>query len=130
MPIAGSLVANQTFGEGAGGDIITKIDKVAEETIVNSLKEKQLECTMVSEESGIFEIGKRPKVHLVVDGIDGTTNALLDAGEGHCAAGHCDYASCPTDSAESRARRKNSRTLWRPLLTGRLRTTGTSASTR
>ena len=46
-PILGSSSAYEAFGVGAGGDIIRKIDKVAEETIINSLKKRSLSLLIV-----------------------------------------------------------------------------------
>jgi myo-inositol-1(or 4)-monophosphatase len=63
------------LGRGAGGDLIKPVDLAAENAIVETLKTHDLSFTLVSEEAGIKEIGKKPKAHYVtVDPIDGTTN--------------------------------------------------------
>jgi myo-inositol-1(or 4)-monophosphatase len=69
--------AGRGFGVGAGGDIKRKIDLVAENALINTLKEHHASCTLVSEESGTRLIGAEPsKFILTADPLDGTTNAL------------------------------------------------------
>lgn len=75
-PIIGSASASEVVGKGAGGDWTLKIDKLAEDFIINSLKKKNTSCIVVSEELGIMEIGSKPDVYIVIDSIDGTTNAI------------------------------------------------------
>ncbi|MCP8316995.1 MAG: bifunctional fructose-bisphosphatase/inositol-phosphate phosphatase [archaeon] len=75
-PILGSTLASEVIGKGAGGDFTMKIDKLAEDVIINSLKSQNISCIVVSEESGIMEIGGKPDVYIVIDSIDGTTNAI------------------------------------------------------
>jgi myo-inositol-1(or 4)-monophosphatase len=63
------------LGVGAGGDPIKQIDLVAENAIVNTLKQHEISFTLISEESGIVEYGKTCHDHFVTaDPIDGTTN--------------------------------------------------------
>ena len=63
------------LGVGAGGDPIKQIDLVAENAIINTIKENQISFTLISEESGIKKFGKNPDEHFVTtDPIDGTTN--------------------------------------------------------
>ena len=69
--------ATPDLGIGAGGDPIKQIDLVAENAIMNTLKEHEISFTLVSEESGIKEYGKTPQKHYVTaDPIDGTTNLI------------------------------------------------------
>jgi myo-inositol-1(or 4)-monophosphatase len=75
-PILGSALASEVVGKGAGGDFTTRIDKLAEDVIINSLKSQNISCIVVSEEGGIMEIGGKSDVHVVIDSIDGTTNAI------------------------------------------------------
>lgn len=75
-PLIGSPSAWEALGEGAGGDVTRRIDKVAEDVIVNFIKSKGASCMLISEEAGVVEIGSKPRVYLIVDSIDGTTNAL------------------------------------------------------
>ena len=63
------------LGRGAGGDLIKPVDLAAENAIVETLKAHALSFTLVSEEAGIKEIGKKPKsFYVTADPIDGTTN--------------------------------------------------------
>lgn len=75
-PILGSALASEPLGRGAGGDITRGIDKLAENVILDSIRSQNLSCFVVSEESGIIEIGSRPNVYVIIDSIDGTTNSL------------------------------------------------------
>jgi myo-inositol-1(or 4)-monophosphatase len=69
--------AGKQFGRGAGGDTKKKIDLVAENALIETLKEHRASCTLISEESGTKPIGTEPSKHyLTVDPLDGTTNAL------------------------------------------------------
>ena len=60
---------------GAGGDEIEEIDKMVEDTIINSLKENINNFNLVSEEVGEMEFGSGSKDFIVLDPIDGSTNA-------------------------------------------------------
>jgi myo-inositol-1(or 4)-monophosphatase len=63
------------LGTGAGGDPIKQVDLTAENAIINTLKEKGISFTLISEESGIKKYGQSPHEHFVTaDPIDGTTN--------------------------------------------------------
>lgn len=75
-PILGSDFASEIIGKGAGGDFTTKIDKLAEDVIINSIKSHDVSCIVVSEEGGIMEIGGKSDVCITIDSIDGTTNAV------------------------------------------------------
>jgi myo-inositol-1(or 4)-monophosphatase len=65
-----------TYGIGAGGDTTYQIDHIAENTIINTIKQYNLTFTLISEEAGIKKIGKNPQHYVTIDPIDGTTNAL------------------------------------------------------
>jgi myo-inositol-1(or 4)-monophosphatase len=68
------------LGIGAGGDPIKMIDLTAENAIVDTLKRKGIEFTLISEESGIVEYGaSSPKWYVTTDPIDGTTNLMRGA---------------------------------------------------
>jgi len=75
-PLLGSKKAEESLGMGAGGEIIKRIDYTAEQAIIETLKDYEVSCIFVSEESGIKKIGKDPTEFLIVDPIDGTLNAL------------------------------------------------------
>jgi len=69
--------AGKGFGRGAGGDIKKKIDLVAENTLIKTLRTDKASCTLISEESGVRKIGVESSEHiLIADPLDGTTNAL------------------------------------------------------
>ncbi|MFA5572985.1 MAG: inositol monophosphatase family protein [Candidatus Bathyarchaeia archaeon] len=63
------------LGRGAGGDLMKPIDVAAENAIIETLQKSGVSFTLISEESGIKEVGSTPKdCYLCVDPIDGTTN--------------------------------------------------------
>ncbi|MFH0749143.1 MAG: inositol monophosphatase family protein [Candidatus Bathyarchaeota archaeon] len=74
-PLLGSEKAGHPMGRGAGGDITKYIDLVAEEIVVKILEEKDTSCTLISEEAGVKKIGQDCEDYVILDSIDGTTNA-------------------------------------------------------
>lgn len=65
------------LGIGAGGDPIKKIDMVAENAIVNTLRTYEISFTLISEESGVKSYGeKADECYVTTDPIDGTTNLM------------------------------------------------------
>lgn len=68
--------AAEVLGVGAGGDLTRKIDATAERAIIGSLKEQGVQFMVVSEELGIEPVGVKPQFSVVMDPIDGTTNAI------------------------------------------------------
>ena len=74
--MAGTDEAGGDFGIGAGGDVSRNIDIIAEKTVINYVKENGFDCTILGEECGKVEIGKEPKGFLIMDAIDGSTNAV------------------------------------------------------
>jgi len=76
LPFYATPNASITFGRGAGGDPMKKIDLIAEKALIETLEENKVSCTLISEETGIREIGAKPReYYLTTDPIDGTTNA-------------------------------------------------------
>jgi len=76
LPFYNTPNASITFGRGAGGDPMKKIDLIAEKALIETLEQSKASCTLISEETGIKEIGSKPqKFYLTTDPIDGTTNA-------------------------------------------------------
>ncbi|HIE14778.1 TPA: hypothetical protein EYP70_05850 [Candidatus Bathyarchaeota archaeon] len=71
----GSKISRKVVGHGAGGDITRYIDAIAEEAAKKYVKKKKINCVLVCEEGGVEKIGEKPEVYLVIDAIDGTTNA-------------------------------------------------------
>lgn len=61
-----------TFGRGAGGDLSSKIDLVAENAVLQTIGMLEFKPTVIGEECGTIEGGDG---YLVMDAIDGTTNA-------------------------------------------------------
>ena len=70
--MAGTARGNRRMGRGAGGDISRRIDLVAEKVVIEVLKKRKVDATIIGEECGRIE-GK--KGFVLMDGIDGTTNA-------------------------------------------------------
>lgn len=68
--------ASEVLGVGAGGDLTRQIDATAERAIIDSLKGLGLQFTVVSEEAGVVSYGERSQFSVVLDPIDGTTNAI------------------------------------------------------
>jgi len=76
-PLFGSVEAKVEYGVGAGGDIKKQIDMVAENALFQTLQEYNVSCTIISEESGIKQIGSHPsQFYVTTDPVDGTTNAV------------------------------------------------------
>ena len=74
--LAGTEDAAGDFGRGAGGDISRKIDIIAENTVLDFLKEVNFECVVLGEECGRVELSKNPKGFLIMDAIDGSANSV------------------------------------------------------
>lgn len=76
MPFFKSPEANFGFGIGAGGDIMKRIDLIAEKTLIETIEKESFSCTLISEETGVREIGDNPTdFYVTTDPVDGTTNA-------------------------------------------------------
>jgi myo-inositol-1(or 4)-monophosphatase len=71
--MAGTALGNRQMGRGAGGDISRRMDLVAEKTVMEVLKKRKVDATIIGEECGRIE-GKE-NGFVIMDGIDGTTNA-------------------------------------------------------
>jgi len=52
-----------------------KIDRVCEHAILEGLKSRRIACVVVSEDIGTVQVGGGSNYHVVVDPVDGTTNA-------------------------------------------------------
>ncbi len=74
--LAGTEESGIDHGRGAGGDISRRIDIVAEKTVLDYLKEIRFECTVFGEECGLVELSSNPKGFVIMDAIDGSTNAV------------------------------------------------------
>lgn len=71
--LAGTARASRQMGRGAGGDMSRRIDLVAEKTVIDLLKKRRVDATVIGEECGRIE-GRRG--YVIMDAIDGTTNAV------------------------------------------------------
>lgn len=75
-PLLGKAEASRIVGSGFGGDKTRLIDAVAEEAAIKYLEEKNLSCVFVGEECGVRRIGSSPNFYIIMDGVDGTNNAI------------------------------------------------------
>lgn len=75
-PILGTPKAGETVGLGFGGDKTKFIDAVSEEAALKYLEKVGVSCVLVGEDCGVKEIGSSPEFYLIVDGVDGTNNAV------------------------------------------------------
>ena len=64
------------FGRGAGGDISRRIDIVAEKAVLDYLKEINFPCIVLGEECGRVEISDNSEGFIIMDAVDGSTNAV------------------------------------------------------
>jgi len=64
------------FGRGAGGDISRGIDIMAEKTVLDYFKEINFSCTVLGEECGRIEISNNSRGYIIMDAVDGSTNAV------------------------------------------------------
>lgn len=77
--LKGTDEAGIILGPGAGGDITRRIDRVAEDAVIEVLKKNEIGCKVISEEYGELTIGKDLEGYrVIIDSIDGTTNAIRD----------------------------------------------------
>ncbi|MGD9696407.1 MAG: inositol monophosphatase family protein [Thermoleophilia bacterium] len=65
----------QRLGPGAGGDITMRVDRVAEDIVVEELEALGRPLTLISEEVGERAIGGGGRHFVVVDPVDGSVNA-------------------------------------------------------
>ena len=75
-PLLGSNNGGRIVGRGFGGDNTRLIDRVAEETVIKYIRDKNIPCIFIGEENGILKFEDKADTYLVVDAIDGTTNAI------------------------------------------------------
>ncbi|MGD2250300.1 MAG: inositol monophosphatase family protein [Candidatus Methanofastidiosia archaeon] len=72
-PLVGTGKAQKITGKSVGGGFTKYIDKVAEDTVISYLKKSHIECTLITEESGVVGDGD---FTIVMDPLDGTINAI------------------------------------------------------
>jgi myo-inositol-1(or 4)-monophosphatase len=73
--LIGTAEGNKKFGVGAGGDISRMVDLIAEKAVIDTIKRNDFKPTIIGEECGRIE---GDKGFLIMDAIDGTTNASRD----------------------------------------------------
>jgi len=71
--LIGTPQAGTKFKQGAGGDISRRIDLVAENAVIQTVRESSKNPTIIGEECGVIEGNEG---FLIMDAVDGTTNAL------------------------------------------------------
>ncbi|HMK58404.1 MAG TPA: inositol monophosphatase family protein [Nitrososphaeraceae archaeon] len=71
--LIGTPQAGTKFNQGAGGDISRRIDLVAENAVLQTVRESSKNPTIIGEECGVIEGNEG---FLIMDAVDGTTNAL------------------------------------------------------
>ena len=74
--LPGTKESGGDFGRGAGGDISRKIDVLAEKTVLDYLREVNFECVVLGEECGRVELSKKTNGFVIMDAVDGSTNAV------------------------------------------------------
>src|SRR5215203_681693 len=82
--LLGTIDGGSKISMGAGGDISRKIDIIAENTVLNTIKSNNISPTIVGEECGIVNLNKssssssnnNDEGFLIMDAVDGTTNAI------------------------------------------------------
>ncbi len=74
--LPGTKESGGDFGRGAGGDISRRIDILAEKTVLDYLKEINFSCTVLCEECGKVEISDNREGFVIMDAVDGSTNAV------------------------------------------------------
>ena len=76
LALFGSVEADELY-KGEKGSTMKKIDMAAEEALIGTLNDHNVSCTLISEETGVKEIGLNPKMfYVTIDPLDGTTNAV------------------------------------------------------
>jgi myo-inositol-1(or 4)-monophosphatase len=77
--LIGTEEGSLKIAPGAGGDISRKIDVVAEEAVLNTIKLSNFFPTVIGEECGMIygkDHSEKNNGFLIMDAIDGTTNAV------------------------------------------------------
>jgi myo-inositol-1(or 4)-monophosphatase len=80
-PILGTKRAAEKAQRGAGGDISMQIDLIAENIVIDTLENANVNLLLISEESGERYIGNKEKAIksqnvLIIDPVDGSNNAV------------------------------------------------------
>ena len=70
--LIGTAEGNTKMGLGAGGDISRRIDLIAEEKVIETIKQSGINPTIIGEECGTIK--GNDGGYIIMDAIDGTTN--------------------------------------------------------
>ena len=70
--LVGTTEGNTKMGPGVGGDISRKIDLVAEQKVIDTIKQTGANPTIIGEECGTIK--GNDTGYIIMDAIDGTTN--------------------------------------------------------
>src|SRR4026207_1410657 len=70
--LVGTPEGNTKMGQGAGGDISRKIDIVAEQKLIETIRKSGSNPTIIGEECGTIK--GNDSGYIIMDAIDGTTN--------------------------------------------------------
>ncbi|MFX1519249.1 MAG: inositol monophosphatase family protein [Promethearchaeota archaeon] len=74
-PVIGTSEASKDIGMNIYGQTTKKIDKIAEDACIDYIQKKNMSINLISEESGVSSFGDEPRYTLIIDPIDGSTNA-------------------------------------------------------
>ncbi len=91
-PLAGTASGRRSLGEGASGDTTVVLDKKLEDLVLDKAR-KIGGLRLISEELGTRDFGS-PGVSLIIDPLDGSTNAVN--GIGLYAVSYALASPCPT----------------------------------
>ncbi len=80
-PILGTKKAAEKAQRGVGGDVSMQIDLIAENVVINTLENENVNLLLISEELGERYIGNKEKAIknqnvLIIDPVDGSNNAV------------------------------------------------------
>ena len=75
-PLVGTVRAGHLVSVKAEGDVTTKVDAAAEEAAIKVLEETGMSFTLISEELGEKKYGRENAGTIVLDPLDGSTNAI------------------------------------------------------
>ncbi len=94
-PLLGKVESRRTKGIAASGDLTFEIDEVAEQALVDFVKERELPLAFYSEDKGLVELVPNPRRILIVDPIDGTRSALAGLESCVVSVALADYKEAP-----------------------------------
>src|SRR5881397_3588441 len=84
--LIGTAEGNTKMGLGAGGDISRKIDLIAEEKVIETIKHSGINPTIIGEECGTIK--GNDGGFIIMDAIDGTTNVTRSIPFNCCSLAH------------------------------------------